>query len=224
MCFAVNQGDKAKIEKLLKSLAKKESLNIGWEPNQWIQAHSRPLMPVLSETRSVELLQWGLIPSYTASETQAKEISLMTLNARSETMFTLPSFRESAPRQRCLIPINSFYEYQQVVGQKKKIPYEISMKDHSVYFLAGLWSLWQGKKTFTLCTMEANSLMAEIHNTKNRMPVIVTKDNIDLWLSPGTFEQILPVLMPSDELPLVATPIQKPVENPKTSQMDLFDY
>jgi len=58
-----------------------------------------------------------------------------------------------------------------------------------IFSLAGVWDEWvspqQGKtvKTFSILTCEANPLMAEIHNTKQRMPVILGMDLITEWLS-----------------------------------------
>ena len=43
--------------------------------------------------------------------------------------------------------------------------------------MAGIWDTWEDKEngilnTFAIITTRANPLMARIHNTKERMPVI----------------------------------------------------
>jgi putative SOS response-associated peptidase YedK len=54
--------------------------------------------------------------------------------------------------------------------------------------LAGLYSEWissvSGEVTFsfTVLTTAANELMADIHNSKKRMPLILERENEDLWL------------------------------------------
>jgi putative SOS response-associated peptidase YedK len=54
--------------------------------------------------------------------------------------------------------------------------------------LAGLFDQWQDpisgkiKKTFTVLTCPANELMAEIHNSKKRMPVILKAEQEKDWL------------------------------------------
>ncbi len=54
--------------------------------------------------REAELLQWGLIPSWSK---EAKGF----INARAETLEDKPSFSESFERRRCLIPADGFYEF-----------------------------------------------------------------------------------------------------------------
>ncbi len=57
-----------------------------------------------------------------------------------------------------------------------------------MFCFAGLWSQWvdpetkEKFRTYGILTTEANSLVAEIH-TKPRMPVILTKQEEEIWLS-----------------------------------------
>ena len=52
--------------------------------------------------------------------------------------------------------------------------------------LGGLWAEWIGPESgrafhsFTIITVDANPLMAEIHNSKKRMPLIIAEQSIDL--------------------------------------------
>jgi putative SOS response-associated peptidase YedK len=41
-----------------------------------------------------------------------KEMKLATFNARAETVATKPMFRSAFKRNRCLIPVSSYYEWQ----------------------------------------------------------------------------------------------------------------
>ncbi|MDZ7759883.1 MAG: SOS response-associated peptidase family protein [Desulfovermiculus sp.] len=58
-------------------------------------------------------------------------------------------------------------------------------KDAGFFALAGLWEHWQdveaGKKidSCTVITTRANEEVAELHD---RMPVIIGKEDFDLWL------------------------------------------
>ncbi len=63
-------------------------------------------------------MHWGLIPSWVKTETEAKEISIHTMNARAESITQKPSFRQSAKTNRCIIPITGFFEWQQI-GSKR---------------------------------------------------------------------------------------------------------
>ena len=54
--------------------------------------------------------------------------------------------------------------------------------------MGGIWSEWTDKttgeiiKSYSIVTTEANELMAEIHNNKKRMPVILEPDQEENWL------------------------------------------
>ncbi len=72
---------------------------------------------------------------------------------------------------------------------KDKIKYRLEPTQDEVFSLAGVWDEWvspqQGKtvKTFSILTCEANPLMAEIHNTRQRMPVILGMESVAEWLN-----------------------------------------
>jgi putative SOS response-associated peptidase YedK len=211
VCFAVNQANKKALESQLELWTRQDLARLGWAPRRWMNAFARPSLPVvLSEPREVALAQWGLVPTWVKTVDQAGEMSLKTLNARSETMFGLPSFRGSAEGRRCLVPVNGFYEYQHRDDGKVKVPYLITLKDDDVMWLGGLWSEWQGVLTFTICTMDANSLMSEIHNSRRRMPVVVRPEQFGAWLGPGGPEALAAILTPDDALPLAAVETEGP--------------
>src|SRR5918997_6662000 len=58
------------------------------------------------EKRKLEMLRWGLIPSW------AKDPSIgnKMINARAETVSEKPSFRKAFKKRRCLILADGFYE------------------------------------------------------------------------------------------------------------------
>lgn len=151
-----------------------------------------PKTPVIASDApdSIRMYNWGLIPSWAKD----KEIRKNTLNARIETIAEKPSFR-SYIGQRCLVLVDGFYEWQWLDEKgKQKQKYEICMPDESAFALAGLWNNWVDKETgelihtYTILTTEANELMAEIHNTKHRMPVILHPDNEQTWLHGGQLD------------------------------------
>lgn len=158
-----------------------------YRPSYYYHATSLPVLPaVCSDDPSViRLLRWGLIPAWTASEEEAKEIMMKTFNARSETIDTKPAFRDSFAVRRCLIPVRGFFEWQTIGG--RKIPWYIRLRNEDILSLAGIWDSWELKggitlNTFSIVTTRANELMAEIHNTRKRMPVILPASAERLWL------------------------------------------
>ena len=69
----------------------------------------------------------------------------------------------------------------------KSYPYYISLADHQPFALAGNWDKWQNpdtgieSQTFSVITTEANPLMTQIHNTKNRIPEI-SPEKMKKWI------------------------------------------
>src|SRR5271165_7190787 len=69
--------------------------------------------------RSLDLLRWGLVPFW------AKDIKVgfANINAKAEGIETKPAFREAFRQRRCLVPVDSFYEWQKTASGKQ--PYAI---------------------------------------------------------------------------------------------------
>jgi putative SOS response-associated peptidase YedK len=70
--------------------------------------------PVIRESaedgeREVVLMQWGLVPSSAISLAQYKTYS--TINARSENLLKSGLWRKPFSSQRCLVPVDAFYEW-----------------------------------------------------------------------------------------------------------------
>ncbi len=94
------------------------------------------------------------------------------------------SFREPFRSQRCLIPADGFYEWRR--NGKTKQPFCFEVNDGELFAFAGLWDRWKNPQgnvveTCTILTTTPNSLLSDIHD---RMPVILTHDDYDLWLDP----------------------------------------
>ena len=159
--------------------------DLSWAP-RWNIAPTQQV-PVVRQDRkepqrTFALLRWGLIPFW------AKDASIgfKTINAMSETASEKPAFRDAMKLRRCLIPADSFYEWQRV-GNKQKQPYSFGMIDDSLFAFAGLWESWRGPageivETFTILTSKPNPLVSDVHD---RMPAILKAEDYDLWLDPG---------------------------------------
>ena len=161
-----------------------------------------------SEPERIQYVKWGLVPHWVKDEEQAGKLRFRTLNARSETIFEKPSFRGPIMSNRCLVLVDGFFEYKDVNG--KKFPYLIRLKSEKAYALAGIWDTWNDRRTFSIVTTEANPLMAEIHNTKKRMPVILPRKLERVWLDPGIDENRLKELMvPYDDSYMRAHPVSR---------------
>jgi putative SOS response-associated peptidase YedK len=126
-----------------------------------------------------DMLRWGLIPSWAADP----KIGYRLINARVETVFEKPAFRDAIYRRRCLIPATGFYEWQR--DNDLRTPFCFSMKDGSVFALAGIWETWRTQtevvESCSILTTAASEIIEDIHD---RMPVILQPESYQLWLNP----------------------------------------
>ena len=106
-------------------------------------------------------------------------------NARAETITTSPAFRDAFVRKRCLVPVDSFYEWKREGTVRQ--PYRVVRRDGRPLALAGLWAGWRDpatetvRRTFTIVTTTPNEALADLHD---RMPVVISEDAWDRWLDP----------------------------------------
>jgi putative SOS response-associated peptidase YedK len=107
--------------------------------------------------------------------------------ARPPTVARLPTFRHAFERQRCILPVDDFFEWKAIKGQKASHPFAIAMRDGSPFGIAGLWDMWKDPTsgewvcTFAIITVLANELVGAIHD---RMPAILHREDYDRWLGP----------------------------------------
>jgi putative SOS response-associated peptidase YedK len=146
--------------------------------------------------RQLSLMKWGLIPSWAKDMSGAARM----INARSETAHTLPAFREAMKLRRCLVPADGFYEWARKGSSKQ--PYCFEVGDGGLFAFAGLWDRWKSPsgewvKSCSILTTTPNAVTSAIHD---RMPVILGKDDYDVWLDPGmtNVQVISEMLRPCD--------------------------
>ena len=174
------------------------------------------------ERRVVTAHRWGLIPPWAESP----QIGSRLINARGETVAEKPSFRTSFRRQRCLIPVDGFYEWKQEGAGK--VPHAIVGCDGKPLALAGLWSSWRDPGTgeeirsFTIVTTAANRQMRPIHE---RMPVILPEESWGLWLDPS-FQDVgalQSLLQPYPDDQLRAYPVSRRVNDVRNDGSELLE-
>ena len=98
-------------------------------PPRWNGAPSQDLLVIRRNHKTDEVsldpLRWGLIPYWCEDPKGGRK----PINAKCETVRTLPSFREAYRKRRCILPVDGFFEWKAIKGQKAKQPYAIAMKD-----------------------------------------------------------------------------------------------
>ncbi|NOT50251.1 MAG: hypothetical protein HOP10_03130 [Chitinophagaceae bacterium] len=121
------------------------------------------------------------------------------LNAVSEELlFKNKVYRKAALERRCLILSTGFYDWRHIFPKNKrtglplktavKYPYRVMVRDREYFYMAGIWQPWTDAdtgemiETCAIITTEANEVMAQIHNSKKRMPTILNDDLAYEWM------------------------------------------
>ena len=178
------------------------------------------------ERRAITAYRWGLIPHWS---TDARSASRM-FNARAETITASPAFREAFKRRRCIVPVDSFYEWRREGTVRQ--PYRVARADGLPLALAGLWAGWREpaaeevRRTFTIVTTTPNEAMADLHD---RMPVVLEESAWDRWLIDGRTEttvdegELLAMLQPSDRVELRIYPVNRHVNDVRRDGPELIE-
>jgi putative SOS response-associated peptidase YedK len=199
-----------------------KSMQSGFSYETW------PVIVGNGEKRIAEMAHWEFIPYWLKDwkEVEASRKKYTTLNAKGETLLTSRIYKEAGLKRRCLVMSSGFYEWRHFAG--KAYPYHISVEGKKLFFMAGVWQPWTDKETgevidtFALCTTEANNLMTQVHNTKKRMPTILTEDLAQEWLFEGLKpKRITEIATSHTKDMLVAKTIRKDfrqIDNPQESE------
>lgn len=141
---------------------------------------------------------WGFIPPW--GEKEDGKISYQ-INIRDDTIKKNRFFHDRLVNRRCIIPADGFYEWKKTKELRTadnikrspkelhKIPHYIRLRNGGLFALAGLWrSVKLDDKvliTSAIITTKPNGLISSIHD---RMPVILSDEELKLWLDPGVNE------------------------------------
>jgi len=138
---------------------------------------------------------FGLLPHF------AKELTFgrRTYNARSETVATLPSFRDAWRRgQRCVVPAEAIFEPEYDANGGNPVRTRIWQPGEVPMGIAGIWTSWRDPAdqsehfSFAMLTVNAagHPVMQRFHRPadEKRMVVILDPQDYDEWLTCSTDE------------------------------------
>lgn len=124
-------------------------------------------------------MKWGL---------PMNESKRLVINARAETVDKRPMFRSSLLNRRCIVPANAFFEWK--AEQNKKVKHKISNNSENIFSMGAIYT----DNSFVILTMDSSEKMKSIHD---RMPLILTREEEDIWLDSGTDLYILKSIISS---------------------------
>lgn len=157
-------------------------------------------------------LRWGLIPFWAKDK---KNVGTLN-NARSETIFEKPAFKHGLKRRRGIVVMSGFYEWRAEQGIKQ--PFYITHKQGEYLAVAAIWDTCQIQSevihSCCLVTTDANKLMAPIHD---RMPVILSSDDQQVWLNTEEYHPglLINMMSPYTGHDLISFPVTREVNYSK---------
>ena len=172
-----------------------------------------------TDERQLVPMRWGLVPSWAKDAAMGNKM----INARAETLPEKPSFRTLIKRHRCAIVADGFYEWYRAGNEK--MPYYFRLKSHSPFTFAGLYEHWESPEldapltTCTIITTQANELVERVHE---RMPVMLSKKALALWLKADGKDAALDLLKPYPSEEMEAIRVSKRVNSPTYNSPDLI--
>jgi len=189
-----------------------------WDYPQSYRVLPTEQVPVVIGTdgeREAAMMRWGLIPWWQ----HGVPLKASTINATVERLDSAPSYRDPWQRsQRCILAMGGFYEPHQN-DDGSRVPFFVRLTDREVFGVAGLWESSRrddGSYVFscTLITVPANSLLAQVHNAKQRMPAILDDSSYDAWLTASPAEA-RELLIPYPAQRMSAWEVGRRVNNPR---------
>jgi putative SOS response-associated peptidase YedK len=206
------RSDKQRIADLFAASVALEELYFGPEDDV-ASGSMQPVIRIDSRgERKISLMRWGF----------KREDGKLLFNTRTESITDVNFWKKSFSLRRCIIPADSFFEWQKT-QQGKKPKFEFTIRNRKPFGMAGLWAPWKNPKTnqredtFAIVTVEANETMMPIHD---RQPAILAPRDYQEYLENAERPPIhLLRVFPDDEMRAEEID-QEPISN---EQASLFD-
>lgn len=208
----------AKTDKIKKRFKAKNDLPL-IEPSWNVSPGQNVTTIARNSPNKITMMKWGLLWSRNAKHG--------TINLRTESLKNKPFFKKFLVEKRCLIVADSFYEWGMVdlEGKEEKYPFNFYLNGRKFFGFAGIYNDFgdaEGKPIYTcaIITCPPNKTVKRVHN---RMPVIIKKEDEDMWLDPDNkdFERLFNLLKPYPESEMKMHIVDKRVNNPRNDDGDL---
>ena len=197
-----------------------------WPRRPGVFIRNKPALPSVESAehpypgaigRELVVGQFGLVPSWVKSASDAKLRSSKLVNARSETASTSNNYRGAwLGAQRCIVPMMAFHQDDWRSG--KAVSTRVARVDGKPMGVAGLWECWTGAEgevivSFCLLTVNANS-HALMHRygqpgSEKRMLAILNEGAYGAWLNAAQPEKAREFMRAYPAEGLTANPIAK---------------
>jgi putative SOS response-associated peptidase YedK len=161
------------------------------------------------------MMRWDLVPYHSHGVPTGNAL----INAKAENLTTVHYWRTPWSRgQRCIFVMAGFYEPHRYADGRKE-PFYVRLSGRELFGVAGIWdrSVREDGTELNSCaliTVPPNTLMAQVHNEKLRMPAVLHEEDHEAWLT-GTLEEARTVLRPYPDGQMTAWQVDRRVNSPK---------
>lgn len=199
MCYKISTP---KVEEILQEMPLQVDTPELFTPYYHADGFARPLLPITTgeQPGKLQLGQWKLLPFVVKNEAEAVRYA-NTLNAQCEEVFNKFSYKNYISKTRCLLWVSGFFEPHHP-APKVTVPYFVYAPGHRPFTLGCVYANWVNTDTgeviptFSIITTPANELLAQVHNEKKRMPLIIAAEDRTKWLAEMNKEAIEKMMVP----------------------------
>lgn len=124
--------------------------------------------------------QFGLVPDWVTDAKGGPKYGRHCYNARSESVFDRPSFRDAILKRRAVLPVSAFNEFPDKEAPLRR-RFKVHRKDGHPLWLAALWERSEryNIESVSILTSEPMKILEPHHS---RSPIILEVDQLDAWM------------------------------------------
>jgi putative SOS response-associated peptidase YedK len=178
------------------------------------------LLPIITiGSAGLSHFYWGTAPEWSKN----KPIGEKIINIRLEQINERPAIKKQVKKNRCIIPADGFYGWKKV-GKKTSIPYRFELRPRSLFAIAGTWEEYDDEDgnmihTFMAITVPAGPIVIDICE---RMPAILSKEEIGVWMNADTTEEQLMTCLHPFEGKLESFPVSPRINDVRNDEATMI--
>jgi putative SOS response-associated peptidase YedK len=176
-----------------------------------------PVVVGSRDVREMRPMRWWLTPSWSPGPSTRYSM----FNAKSETITSSRAFRGPFRRQRAVVPVSSFIEWNGTGDGKQAWLIEAQQ---GALALGAIWDHWEREgQVLESCCLITTAAVTDFEPWHHRMPVMLRAEDYDSWLDPSAPIQDLDrYFKPRLPGPLRLSRLGKAVNNARNKQLELL--
>ena len=196
MCGRVNVSDFPPIQELMEEVGLPIYPRADFHLSAKLFPYYKPLLTgFAAENREYDaaFMNWGWKREWDKGK---RLFNSRRVSAKGQPIWDSKVWGDAIRRRRCVIPVNSFYEWDENQPRGKRDRYRVEF-DNPAKFLGGIYEInTDGEMFMSICTTEPNKKMAKIHH---RMPVIIDSKDTEEWLQSDNQQEVDRLMSSSPE-------------------------